>query len=347
MWWLMIACAAPDEGGLAPAQEMALQAALEQGVEDVGAPGATMAVRIAGVGAWAGAAGEVDRLADLPAEAGDVYALGSITKTFTATLILQLIEEGVLELDAPASTWVPAAPYADRYTLRQLLAHQTGLVDFVSDLSFIGGANQPWTHQETLALIAEESLQFEPGSAHDYCNSNYAVLGWILEVVTGGPWGVEARAQLLDPLGLAELWVPSAEAHPPLNPGHIGEEDVSAEYDPSAPGAAGEMVGAAPDVAAWGEALLLGGVLSAPSRELLHTMPAPNEDYGHGVQVWEYPADEVVLLGHSGSTIGYQTRMSVHLASGTVVVTLLNDLAAEADRIDQLAWEALGVLSDG
>jgi len=344
LWLVLTACTGEVVVDHPLASE--LQAALDEGRVSAGAPGATMAVIHPEHGLWVGASGEADDEADIATVPGDRFGLGRITKTFVATLVLRHAAQGALDLDEVASAWTALAPHGDQYTVRMLLAHQSGLDDFVDEPGILADPARVWTAAEVVALVADAPLQFEPGTRYEYTNTNYVILGQILEAVGGDRWGVQVRADLLDPVGLSDTFLPSEGDEPDQARGHLGGADVTGTFHPTIAGAAGEMISDAEDVARWGEALYLGDVLDPDSLEAMLTAPPPNTHYGLGAFIDDLgdtlPEHAgVQLVGHSGSIMGFQARLHVHQESGVVVATLANDFLAEADVIDALAWEVL------
>lgn len=176
-----------------------------------GLPGVSLRINGDGVD-FQGAAG----LADI--QAGEAFTpdhamfVASLGKTFTATVALQLCEEGWLDLDAPVSYWLPVAisrriPASEKITLRHLLNHTSGLFDYMNDArnwraDFARDPHREWGYSDILAYLYDRPLHFRPGTRFDYSNSNYILLGLIIERVTGRPLHALMRERILDPLGL-------------------------------------------------------------------------------------------------------------------------------------------------
>ncbi|MCA9494405.1 MAG: beta-lactamase family protein [Myxococcales bacterium] len=333
LWWCWFACTGPSgpgaTEGIDPELERALTDAVARGRLLAGAPAASVAVRLADGTEWASADG---------AETSDVFHIGSITKTFVATLVLQLADEGALGLDDLVSATVPAAPYADRITVRQLLAHSSGLPDYAGQPEILGSLadeHDPW---ELLDAIDGADLLFEPGTDHFYANTNYVILGLVVDAATGGRW-----EDLLTERLLGGLPATSVEGAPSVA-GHNNGVDATGVFDPSIAGAAGRMVSDATGIERWGARLYDGDVLAD---DLLADMLTPTagsldeaEGYGLGAMVLEVGGD--TFVGHSGSIIGFQSRLRYRRSDGTVVATLVNDFLAEADLIDAAVWDVLG-----
>ncbi|MCB9766465.1 MAG: beta-lactamase family protein [Alphaproteobacteria bacterium] len=342
---ILLACASP---GLDPELEAALQDTLDQERDRGEAPGATLAVYISDQGTWAGASGMGDLSAEVPTAVDDRFKVGSITKTFVATVVLQLVAEEALDLDAPLAEVLPDAPHASEVTPRQLLNHTAGYVDYVTTLTFLGSMDQERTPEELIALIADEPLQFEPGTAHSYSNTHFALLGMAIEAVTGGDYAAQVRARALEPVGLSATFVPSDQpVEGRMAHGYLGEgydpQDVTDALSPTGPWAAGEMVSTAEDLVLWGRALYGGEVLTAAQLDAMTTDTALPDGslaaYGLGCQIED--VEGLHTVGHSGSTHGYQSRLRyAETDDGRVIVmaTLVNNFLAEADTIDAAAW---------
>jgi CubicO group peptidase (beta-lactamase class C family) len=169
-------------------------------------PGCSAAVGIEGEVAWTGARGLADLSTSRPIETSTTFALGSVSKQFTATVLLLLAHDDRLSLDDPLSTWLPdLPPWGSQVPLRQAMHHVSGIPDYV-DLRLESGV--PWTEPRTvddsrteIGAIAE--LDFPPGDRPDYSNSNYFLLADVVRAVTGRPLQDVVRELLLEPLGLA------------------------------------------------------------------------------------------------------------------------------------------------
>lgn len=190
-----------------------LQAVLDTVRDELGAPGAILAVD-AGQGAVVVASGVSDRETGRPMAADDPYFLGSIAKTYTAVTVLRLLEEGKLSLEDRLTRYFPDFPGGEKVTLRHLLAHTSGIKDFYLFLYYrpeweemFRLVTKQWTEAELLALSARFGYWFEPGTDWDYSNTNYYLLGVIAERAGGEPLTAAYRRYLYQPLGLGRTWV--------------------------------------------------------------------------------------------------------------------------------------------
>ena len=168
-----------------PDPEACFQALLDAAAGD-GLAGASLRVKGPGVD-FQGAAGVANLITGEPLTVDHVIYMASLGKTFTASVALQLYEEGRLDLDAPITRWLPGAvtqriPSSEKITLRHLLNHTSGLIDYMNDAKawrtdFVRDPHRQWTHIEVVAYLYDRPLLFEPGSDYHYSNSNYIIVG--------------------------------------------------------------------------------------------------------------------------------------------------------------------------
>jgi D-alanyl-D-alanine carboxypeptidase len=304
-----------------PADPAALQKQLD-GVVEAGAPGVVGLVRT-GERTWQGASGLGDLRANRPARAGDRFRIGSVTKSFVATVVLQLVGEGRLGLDDTLERWLPGlVPGGERITLRQLLQHTSGLYNYTDDLPEPPRRFRPG---ELVAIATGHKPLFAPGTQFSYSNTNYILAGMLVERVTGQRLAAQLRQRILQPLALDGTELPTTErriAGPHVNGYVPPDEDwrVSdgpgglvnvTEMDTSWAWAAGAMVSTTTDLARFYQALL-GGQLLAP--ELMAAMRTTVDAsqfrrgarYGLGLEMLRHGCG-AELWGHTGSLEGYGT----------------------------------------
>ena len=234
-----------------------------------------------------------------------VYHIGSITKQFTAAAILRLQDRGKLKISDPVKTYLPDAPATwDHITLFNLLTHTSGLSD--DDNDFLGHWAEDETPARLWAAIRNEPLKFEPGSQYSYSNAGYAVLGLIIEKVSGQAYGDFMRDTLFKPLGMT-----ATAYNPPLSPvqakGYVvrmdGPSPTPEPFALSLGFAGGGLVSTTHDMALWQTKLLGGQVLSPTSLKQMIT-PFKNR-YGFGVEV--FTLDGHPDIDHNGRVPGFQT----------------------------------------
>ena len=306
----------------APADPAALQRQLDKVVE-AGTPGVVALVR-SGPQTWQGASGLGDLAAKRPARAGDRFRIGSVTKSFVATLALQLVGEDKLGLDDHLERWLPGlVPNGDRITVRQLLNHTSGLYDYTDDLP---EPPRPFQPRQLVAIATGHRPLFAPGTRFSYSNTNYILAGLIIERVTGQPLATQLQQRIVGPLDLGDTELPATEqalASPYIHgyaprdqdwrvtDGPAGLVDVT-EMDPSWAWAAGAMVSTTADLARFYQALLSGQLLDPEQLQAMQTTVDASQQFGHGVRyglglTLLRPGCATELWGHGGALAGYRT----------------------------------------
>src|ERR671911_52901 len=192
-----------------------VQSALEQAVA-AGIPG--IAVEIRGPeGSEFLAAGVASVEDERPLTREDRFRIASVTKAFTAAVVMELVEEGTLSLDDTVEDWTPGLlAEGDSITVRQLLAHTSGLPDYTKDKEFLEAfvAGEDLTPQRIVSFVSSETLAFEPGTKYEYSDTDNIVLGMIVEAATRQPYEQELSSRVLEPLGLQATVLPDDPAMP-------------------------------------------------------------------------------------------------------------------------------------
>jgi D-alanyl-D-alanine carboxypeptidase len=328
----------PATGGaerVTGARAHALQAALDSACAALGARGASATVILADGSTWTGVHGLADSAARVTPET--VFEIGSITKTFTAALVLQLATEGVLDLDAPFTRWVEGFPHADGATLRRLLNHTSGIADAFDHPELIPtlilDPERRWTPQATFAYAGEP--RFAPGAGWDYSSTNYHLLGVAAVTAGGDSMSAQLRRRFIGPLGLRRTFYAAEErmtaplAHAYLDHDEDGEEDDMTLLVPrtallTAAGAAGCMVSSSPDLARWTRALVAGGVIADSMRRHMTAWVDRPDGHRHGLGVLRVELDGVALIGHRGNSMGYSAAVWHAPEAGVTIVVLTN-----------------------
>jgi D-alanyl-D-alanine carboxypeptidase len=331
-----------------------LQRALDELVA-AGAAGALVEVRDQH-GVWRGTSG-VARLGESqPVPANGRFRAGSITKTFVATVVLQLIGEDRLGLDDTVERWLPGlVPAGTGITVRQLLNHTSGLYDYTKALPLTDAAGvlgirwRTWQPEELVRLATAQPPLFEPGTQWSYSSTNYILLGLLVRRVTGRPYGAEVERRIIQPLHLDGTSVPGTSpgirgphAHgylPAIVDGQLSPVDIT-EFNPSAAWAAGEVISTAADLNRLFAALAGGRLLGATElREM--TTPAPvAQYYGLGLQRRVLPCG-VTVYGHDGDFPGYSNRSVVTADARRSVTVSMTWGTAAPDDFDALLNDAL------
>ena len=306
--------AQPAAGQVVPGRPPAgLQRAAGQLVAD-GVPGVIIMIR-RGQRVSDVVAGLADKATGQPMRPQDRVHIGSITKTFVAAVVLQLAAEGRLSLNDSVQKWLPGVITGHGYhpaqiTIRQLLQHTSGLRDYAADLRFqtAQALEKTWRPQQLVNI----ALRLGP-PVHGwlYSNTNYILLGMIIQKVTGHSSITEIRRRILVPLGLHDTSFPltSKQIPAPYAHGYYGPLDVTNLVNPSTAWTAGAMISTVSDVARFYRVLLTGRLLPpAQQRELLATIPVDDpgelfaEHYGLGIYRVQLPCG--TAWGHDGGYPG-------------------------------------------
>ncbi|CRK61014.1 D-alanyl-D-alanine carboxypeptidase [Alloactinosynnema sp. L-07] len=305
----------------------AAQAAIEELRASYGAPGGSAVVRD-GDTLWSVTTGTRELWWNLPFGPDHKVRVGSLTKPMTATIVLQLVAEGKIDLDAPVATYLPGVVTGNYdgnvITTRQLLNHTSGIADHLPN-DAAGYADFKYTQPQTMATVASWGLAkpalFAPGAGFLYSGTNYFLAGMIIEAVTGRTYTQELTDRIVTPVGLTSTFLPTVKTLPPGHVrGYIGTGffavDTTELVDPSIGGPAGGLVSSGADETKFYRALF-GGQLLAPAQmtQLLTPNNAPGStapNYGLGVDKFVLPCGGIAY-GHYGVWPGYQS-----IAGGTL-----------------------------
>ncbi|MFI0985055.1 serine hydrolase domain-containing protein [Streptomyces exfoliatus] len=249
--------------------------------------------------------------------------IGSNTKTFTAVVVLQLVGEGKVDLDADVDTYLPGLVRGDgidgrHITVRQLLQHTSGLPEYGTHISDDEMAHRYFEPRDLVDIALRHKAEFAPGKKWSYSNTNYILAGLIAQKVTGRPLAEEIDRRIVRPLGLRHTYFPAPgdktirEPHPRGYHRLTADEPLRdfTEIDPSAGGAAGQMISTNSDVNRFFTALLDGELLPAAQlAQMRTTVPVGNTGAGYGLGLMSRPLTcGGVYWGHGGDIVGYETR---------------------------------------
>ncbi|NEA61281.1 serine hydrolase domain-containing protein [Streptomyces sp. SID12488] len=330
------AVAAPAErGGGHAATRDAMNAAVKDGV-----PGVALQAKDRH-GVWKATAGVGNLRTKQPRSADDSFRAGSITKTFIATVLLQLEAEGRVSLDDTVDKWLPGVVRGNghdgrRITLRQLLNHTSGIFNYTDDEQlqseifvpegFFKNRYRTWTPDEIVKIAMGHKPEFTPGASWSYSNTNYTIAGMVIKKVTGNSYGDEVRRRVIKPLGLHGTYMPGAN---PSVPGpssraysKLGENSTGKIYDvtemnASVANSAGELISNPGDLNRFYSALLRGKVLPAEQLTEMKTTVAAGAVGGrYGLGLIENKLScGVTVWGHSGGIHG-SSSVAVTTADG-------------------------------
>jgi D-alanyl-D-alanine carboxypeptidase len=355
---LVSSCGGGEEGkneeqeSQAPSQEE-VQSALEQAVA-AGIPG--IALEIQGrEGSEFLTAGSASLENEQPLTSEDTFRIASVTKAFTAAVVMELVEEGALSLDDTVEQWAPGLlAEGNSITVRHLLGHTSGLPDYTEDENFVEAfvAGEDLPPQQLVSFVSSESLAFEPGTQYEYSDTDNIVLGMIVEAAAGRSYEQELSSRVLDPMELQatvlpnspEMPDPHAEGYeyPPESEGAGELENVTTALDPSAAWASGALVSTPSDLSRFFRGLLGGELVGEGTleqmKETLAGEGSPSgpgtKRAGLGIFSYELPCGEV--WGHTGQFPGYQAFGAAD-PDGSGALAMM----ANATQISEEANEAL------
>ncbi|HWQ15491.1 MAG TPA: serine hydrolase domain-containing protein, partial [Roseiflexaceae bacterium] len=347
--------AAPAEGAprpIDPALAAELQRILDATVADGYIPGAVAAVSIPGYEPWVGASGRASRRDGTPMAPNTHVRIASISKMFTMVVVLQLAEEGVIDLDAPMSTWLPGlVPAADAITVRDLLRHTTGLYDYLEDIDFMRRAyrapDRHWRPEEIVAYAARFPARFRPGGRWDYSSTNYVILGMIVQKATGNTLAHEVRQRVIEPLGLQNTYITPDEAvQGQMARGYARSNDHT-NASMSVVFATANIVSTVADMQRFAQGLFGGELLKPATMEQVLTFVdgrgqynMPALEYGLGVMRNRLPvgpgpggaprpAELRTVLGHIGGYGGFRAALWHAPASGITITLGVNQASSD------------------
>ncbi len=308
-----------------------------------GPVGVAIALRDGDGATMAAARGLADIERKLPLTPEHRFRIASITKTFVFATLLQLHQEGLVDIDAPIGNWLPDLPFADRVSLRQVLTQTGGLPTYAHDaLEDFPPADSSWTPAVLIERAYTMTPPVAPGGPMVYANVGSKVIATVIERVTGRPVGDEIGSRLLAPLGLDRI-VPTGASGPPpddLARGYYFARDDAAPIDtttrvpPSFLWASGDMYATVGDLAVWGQALFTGRVLTADLTAALLREMVPGQFPGstmshHGLGVMIFSKGRHRVFGHRGSTPGYAGILGYTPDLGVTVAVQSNSFSPD------------------
>ncbi|MFI5799740.1 serine hydrolase domain-containing protein [Streptomyces sp. NPDC051677] len=325
---------------LTPAVQQQVDAAVQRVMKQANVPGVSVGIWTPDKGQYVKSFGVRDKSTGQEMAPDLFMRIGSETKTFTVTAVLQLVDEGKVGLDDPIGKYIDGVPNGDKITLRQLAGMRSGLFNYSADPDFYKALttdpDRPFTPQQLLDYSFKHPVLFQPGEKFYYCNTNLILLGLVVEEMSGSHLNDYIHEHILDPAGLKDTLFPTGNEFPtPHSQGYTnqtatGQIEDSADWNPSWGWAAGAMISTLDDLRIWARTVATGVfpdgdrmVSAATQKQRLITpaTPIPGTGYGLGifnVQGW---------IGHNGSLPGYES-LTIYLpsAQATLVVVLNTDV---------------------
>ncbi|AVV45839.1 serine hydrolase [Streptomyces sp. ID05-04B] len=336
----------PDPSGgddvveLTPSVRQQVDQAVRRVMEQADVPGVSVGIWTPDKGRYVKSFGVADKSTGREMDPGLFMRIGSETKTFTVTGVLQLVDQGTIGLDDTIGEYVDGVPNGDEITLRQLAGMRSGLFNYSQDEAFFkaltADPRKPFTPRQLLDYAFRHPVLFPPGEKFFYCNTNLILLGLVVEKASGQPLDEYVQEHILDPAGLDDTLFPTGNEFPtPHAQGYTnqtasGEVEDSADWDPSWAWAAGAMISRLDDLRVWARTVATGVlpdgermVSAATQKQRLTTPPTTIPGAGYGLGIFDVQG----WIGHNGSLPGYES-LTVYLpsAQATLVVVLNTDI---------------------
>jgi CubicO group peptidase (beta-lactamase class C family) len=236
------------------------------------------------------------------------YRIGSISKMFTTTMIFQLVEEGKLKLSTTLDAYFPKLPNANKITISNLLNHRSGIHNFTDDPSYQTWMTQPKTEEEMLAIISQNKVDFQPNEKAAYSNSNFVILGFVIEKITKLSYPVNLKQRITSKIGLSNTYYggkTNVDNQECFSFQFAGSWKQMPETDMSIPGGAGAVVSTPTDLTKFIEALFS---LKLVKQSSLDQMKTITEGYGMGM--FEIPFYNLKAYGHNVGIDGFGSNLA-------------------------------------
>ncbi len=324
---------AEPEGDLPAELVSELQKTTDDTMAEYGVPGAAVGVWIPGAGSWTEVAGLANVDNNEPVTPEMQWPIRSITKSYTVTLLLQLVDEGVISLDDTIDQYVEGLTDGDTITLRELADMSSGNSDYFTDAFvqdwYVDAPDRLFTLDELNSYVLDQPAQFAPGTEKVYTNANTNLLGKVVEVATGQDFAEVLNERILAPLGQTDTryitdvsaWTePHALGYSPAETGTGWDEGIP---NLSVLGPAGSMITSLDDARAWGEMLATGAFLS----------PATQSEREQGAPLDAGPPYDIYALGigqtdgwwgHNGEGLGYTAANFHNNETGATIAVFFN-----------------------
>ncbi|MFF8404614.1 serine hydrolase domain-containing protein [Streptomyces sp. NPDC015684] len=345
----------PGVRALTPAVARQLDTSVERVMREANVPGVTVGIWTPGQPDYVRSFGVADKASGRKMTPDLFMRIGSETKTFTVTALLQLADQGKVGLDDPIGRYVDGVPNGDRITLRQLAGMRSGLFNYTEDDDFFkaltSDPQRPFTPQQLLDYAFRHPVLFEPGQKFFYSNTNLILLGLVVEKESGQRLGDYFAQHILGPAGMKDTVFPTGSEFPaPHAQGYTdqtadGKVAETAGWNPSWGWAAGAMISTLDDLHTWAPTVATGQlpdgrrmISPAMQKQRLVTPATPIPGAGYGLGIFDVQG----WIGHNGSLPGYES-LTIYLPSTrTSVVVLLNtDIGHDDEEPSTLVGQAV------
>ncbi|MFD9461022.1 serine hydrolase domain-containing protein [Streptomyces sp. NPDC060027] len=323
--------------GLGPELTARLDKAIEDVRQEADIPGVVVGLWMPGKGNYVRATGVANTATREPMAVDSYVRIGSETKTFTVTALLELVDDHRIGLDDPISDYIKGVPNGRHITLRQLAEMRSGLFPYTADADFehdlLSNPQRTFTPRELLAYGYRHPNNFAPGAEFQYSNSNLILLGLVIEKVSGRKLGDFIDKRVLRPAHLHHTLFPKGNEFPEPHPQGYTDQTLNGgianatDWNPSWAWAAGAMISNLHDLRRWAKVVATGTLLSPKTQaQRLKTLPTgfPGTSYGLGI------FNASGWIGHNGSLPGYET-VTVYLPSKKATLVLMLNTDASHD----------------
>ncbi|MFD7136325.1 serine hydrolase domain-containing protein [Streptomyces sp. NPDC059894] len=344
-----------DVRELTPAVRRQIDQAVQRVMKEAAVPGVSVGIWTPDKGRYVKSFGVADRSTGERMRPDLHMRIGSETKTFTVTAVLELVDEGEIGLDDTIGTYVDGVPGGDEITLRQLAGMRSGLFNYSEDEGFFkaltSDPQRSFTPAQLLGYSFKHPVLFAPGKEFSYCNTNLILLGLVVEKVSGQSLADYVQEHVLTPAGLDDTLFPKGNEFPePHAQGYTdqtatGKVENATDWNPSWGWAAGAMISTLEDLRVWARTVATGRlpdgkpmISPATQKERLVTPPTTIPGAGYGLGIFDVQG----WIGHNGSLPGYES-LTVYLPSAdtTLVVVLNTDITHDGEEPSTLFGDAI------
>ncbi|WP_454329742.1 serine hydrolase domain-containing protein [Streptomyces glaucescens] len=340
---------------LTPEVRQELDDAVQRVMKEANVPGVTVGLWTPDKGVYERSFGVADKSTGQRMSPDLFMRIGSETKTFTVTALLQLVDQGKLDLDDPISAYVDGVPNGDQISLRELAGMRSGLYNYSEDPDFFkaltSDPERSFTPRQLLDYAFKHPVLFQPNEKFYYCNTNLILLGLVVEQVAERPLQDVIKENILDPAGMRDSFLatnadfPEPHAQGYTNQTATGEVENSTDWNPSWGWAAGAMISNRDDLRTWARTVATGEfpdgdtmVEPATQKQRLDTPPTGIKGAGYGLGIFDVQG----WIGHNGSLPGYES-LTIYLpsAEATLVVVLNTDILHDGQEPSTLFGDAI------
>ncbi|MXM64497.1 serine hydrolase [Streptomyces sp. HUCO-GS316] len=344
-----------DVRELTPDVKRELDLTVQRVMKQAKVPGVTVGIWTPDKGEYVKSFGTADKNTGEPMSPDLYMRIGSETKTFTVTALLELVDQGSISLDDTIDKYVDGVPNGGKITLRQLAGMRSGLFNYSQDEGFFkaltSNPRRPFTPQELLGYSFRHPVMFPPGQQFYYCNTNLILLGLVVEKISGQTLADYIHDTVLEPAGMNHTLFPTGAEFPrPHAQGYTdqtanGQVEDAATWNPSSAWAAGAMISDLQDLRVWARTVATGQlpdgdtlISPATQKQRLTFPPTPMPGTGYGLGIFDVQG----WIGHNGSLPGYES-LTVYMPSeqATLVVLLNTDIDYKGQEPSTLFGDAI------